>query len=271
MWFTDDQNQWVQASRHVLQWPKSMSPAQRHDLPKINESSTRDMIYKLPKSMSPGLQMWFTESSPSMSPEPSRHDLQWLNFNDRWPKSMSPGLQTSRWQKSMSPALETWFTNYQNQWVHVIYRWPKSMSTGLQIDSKSPDQFTDESMSPALQMWFTDDQNLQTLQVTKINESSTRDMIYKIPKSMSPALETWFTNYQNQWVQCPQMTKINESRQTWFTNYQNQWVHGLQMWFTDDQNHRWPKCNLQTTNEWVSLIYQMWFTTKMTKINESNW
>ena len=49
-------------------------------------------------------------------------------------------------------------------------------------------------MSPALQMWFTDDQNQwvqvsrRDLQVTKINESSTKDMFYKLPKSISPPL-----------------------------------------------------------------------------------
>ena len=51
-----------------------------------------------------------------------------------------------------------------------------------------------KSMSPGLQIWFTDDENQwvqayrRDLQVTKINESSTRDIIYKLPKSMSPPL-----------------------------------------------------------------------------------
>ena len=51
-------------------------------------------------------------------------------------------------------------------------------------------------MSPGFQMWFTDDQNqwVQVLgcdsQMTKINESSGRDVIYKLPKSMSLALQT---------------------------------------------------------------------------------
>ena len=157
--------------------------------------------------MSPGLQMWFTDDQ-NQWVQPSRCDSQMTKINES-----SPPDVIHRWPKSMSPGLQMWFTDDQNQWVQASRH-----------DSQT------KSMSP---------------QNTKINESSTRDMIYKLPKSMSPALQTWFTNYQNQWVQpsrCDlQMTKINESRppdvihrwpksmspglQTWFTNYQNQWQH----------------------------------------------
>ena len=191
-WFTNYQNQWVHHYRHDLQTTK------------INESRPSDVIHRWPKSMSPALQMWFTDDQ------------------NQWVQASRCDLQMT---KSMSPALETWFTNYQNQWVHnyrpnyqnesrpsdwftvtkinessppdVIHRWPKSMNETWFTRSKSPDVIHrwPKSMSPALQMWFTDHQNQwvqasrHDLQVTKINESSTRDMIYKL-KSMSPALQT---------------------------------------------------------------------------------
>ena len=150
----------------------------------------------------------------------------------------------------MSLGLQTWFTGDQNQWVQH-YR--HDLQTTKIYESRSPDVIYrwPKLMSRVLQTWFTGDQNqwvqwyrcdLQTknqwvhhyrqdLQTTKINESTTTDMIYKLPKSMSPGLKMWSTDDQNQWVQASRRDPQTDQNQwvhhyqKWFTNYQNQWVH----------------------------------------------